>query len=166
MTNTSETTQLEETMFVTTNTRRMELAYDKGINRISVEISLLDVAMPHMFNMNVCGVSDGYWKKLVNRLRYNFNMDELAKMVLDRSHYSYIEHAKFMLEQDFDEFVQSTFWPEFNWLTTPLCKASVYLKKTDGQILCDIDSHIGDISYYQSILRCERVGPEVAKITI
>lgn len=154
-----------EIAFIVTNTRRMEIAFDNETKNISTEITLLDVAKPYTFNLGINSVSDDYWKKLVNRLRYNFNMDELAKIVLDRNHYSYIEHAKFMLEQDFDEFVQSTFWPEFNWLTTPLCKASVYLKKTDGQILCDIDSHIGDISYYQSILRCERVGPEVAKIT-
>lgn len=154
-----------ELVFIVTQTRRLEITFDNETKNLSVEITLLDVSKSHTFNLGINGISDVYWKKLINRLRYNFDMDELAKPILDRNNYSYIEHAKFMLEQDFDEFVQSTFWPGFNWLTTPLCKASVYLKKTDGQVLCDIDSHIGDISYYKTILRCERVGQEVEKIT-
>ena len=158
------TDKITEIAFIVTQTRRMEIVFDDETKNLLVEITLLDVAKPYVLNLNINSVSDNYWRKLVNQLRYNFEMDELAKIVLDRNNYSYTKHAKFMLEQDFDEFVQSTFWPGFNWMVTPLCQASVYLKKTDGQILCDIDSHIDDITYYQSILRCERVGPEIEKI--
>jgi hypothetical protein len=160
--NTNKTT---ETIFIVTQTRLMEIVFDNETKNISVEITLLDVAKPYIFNLGINSVSNDYWKKLTNRLVYQFNMDEHAKRILDQNNYSYIEHAKFMLEKTFDEFVQTTFWPGYNWMATPLCKASVYLKKTDGQILCDIDINIHDISYYQSILRCERVGPEVEKIT-
>jgi len=144
-----------QAMVIITQTRLMDITFDEETKNICVQITLLDVAKPYITKLEFNGVSDSYWKSLIIRCDYKFIKNEIVKKILDQNNYSYIEHAKFVLEEDFDTFVQKNFWPDFNWYNTPLCKASIYLKQTDGRVLCDIESSIEDIAYYQAILKYE-----------
>jgi hypothetical protein len=146
------------TYYFVSNTRMIVLFYDCNEHSLRFQVATNDVAKGAILTTTIPGFSEKHLNKLLTTYNYKSEMDIKAKPILDRFNYGSIEYAKFMNECDFDDFVRVEIWPQFNYTKTDLAKASYYLPKDDkGNYVVDINTDIGDLSFYKSVLECERL---------
>ena len=140
------------------NTRMIALLYNQRDNLINFQVNCLDLRSNLVLDITIPGYNDAAFKKLLAAFDINDKIDDKCKAILDKFNWFYIKSASFLSEQDFEEFVRVEIWPQFNYTKTDLAKASYYLPKDDkGNYVVDINTDIGDLSFYKSVLECERL---------
>ena len=140
------------------NTRMIALLYNQRDNLINFQVNCLDPRSNLVLDITIPGYNDVAFKKLLAAFDINDKIDDKCKAILDKFNWFYIKSASFLSEQDFEEFVRVEIWPQFNYTKTDLAKASYYLPKDDkGNYVVDINTDIGDLSFYKSVLECEKL---------
>ena len=146
------------TYYFVSNTRMVVLTYDSNDYSLRFQVATNDVAKSAVLSTTIPGFSEKNLNKLLTTYDYKSEMDIKAKPILDRFNYGVIEHAKFMNESNFDDFVRAEVWANFNYTKTDLAKASYYLKGDGkGGYAVDIDVDIKDIAFYKEVLACEKL---------
>lgn len=146
------------TFYFVTNTRMAVLFYDSNEHSLRFEVAANDVAKGAVLSTTIPGFGEKNLNKLLTTYNYKSEMDIKAKPILDSFNWSIIEHAKFMNECDFDDFVRAEVYANFNYTKTDLAKASYYLKGDGkGGYVVDIGVDIKDITFYKEVLSCEKL---------
>lgn len=140
------------------NTRMIALLYNERDNLINFQVNCLEPRSNLVLDITIPGYNNVAFKKLLAAFDIKDKIDDKCKAILDKFNWSHIKSASFLSEQDFEEFVRVEIWPQFNYTKTDLAKASYYLPKDDkGNHVVDINTDIGDLSFYKSVLECEKL---------
>lgn len=140
------------------NTRMISLLYNERDNLINFQVNCLEPRSNLVLDITIPGYNNVAFKKLFAAFGVKDKIDDKCRTILDKFNWSHNRSASFLSEQDFEEFVRVEIWPQFNYTKTDLAKASYYLPKDDkGNYVVDINTDIGDLSFYKSVLECEKL---------
>lgn len=140
------------------NTRMITLLHNERDNLINFQVNCLEPRSNLVLDITIPGYNNVAFKKLFAAFGVKDKIDDKCRTILDKFNWSHIRSASFLSEQDFEEFVRVEIWPQFNYTKTDLAKASYYLPKDDkGNCVVDINTDIGDLSFYKSVLECEKL---------